>query len=155
MSDPVHNADLFRQPLAERIDARHPLAVLASRSPWAQIEAALASPLPADRADGYAHAKQFKRLRKVVKRKRTILGIVLREIGQAIRAPCAQRVRAPRVRIWFSLPWAPSSQGIEPPRKPERFSQPARWRAGQFGAALGECTDDVFVPGRGRRTPPR
>lgn len=42
------------------------------------------------RAGGYAHAKQFKRLRKVVKRQRTILGIVLREvqrkIGQASQA---------------------------------------------------------------------
>jgi IS5 family transposase len=32
------------------------------------------------RAAGYAHAKQFKRLRRVVKRQRTLLGIVLREI---------------------------------------------------------------------------
>lgn len=32
------------------------------------------------RAGGYAHAKQFKRLRKVVKRQRTILGILLREV---------------------------------------------------------------------------
>lgn len=42
------------------------------------------------RAGGYAHAKQFKRLRKVVKRQRTILGVVLREvqrkIGQASEA---------------------------------------------------------------------
>ena len=33
------------------------------------------------KAGGYAHAKQFKRLRRTVKRQRTILGIVLREIG--------------------------------------------------------------------------
>ncbi len=32
------------------------------------------------KAGGYAHAKQFKRLRRVVKRQRTVLGIVLREI---------------------------------------------------------------------------
>ncbi len=36
------------------------------------------------RAGGYAHAKQFKRLRKVVKRQRTILGIVLREVARKI-----------------------------------------------------------------------
>ena len=36
------------------------------------------------RAGGYAHAKQFKRLRKVVKRQRTILGVVLREVGRKI-----------------------------------------------------------------------
>lgn len=32
------------------------------------------------KAGGYAHAKQFKRLRKVVKRQRTILGVVMREV---------------------------------------------------------------------------
>lgn len=32
------------------------------------------------KAGGYAHAKQFKRLRKVLKRQRTVLGIVLREV---------------------------------------------------------------------------
>ncbi len=32
------------------------------------------------KAGGYAHAKQFKRLRRTLKRQRTILGIVLREI---------------------------------------------------------------------------
>ncbi|OLG50192.1 transposase, partial [Xanthomonas oryzae pv. oryzae] len=35
----TQNADFFRQPLAEMIDPRHPLAVLARRLPWAQIEA--------------------------------------------------------------------------------------------------------------------
>jgi IS5 family transposase len=32
------------------------------------------------KAGGYAHAKQFRRLRKVLKRQRTVLGILLREI---------------------------------------------------------------------------
>jgi IS5 family transposase len=36
------------------------------------------------RAGGYAHAKQFKRLRRVVKRQRTVLGIVLREIKRKL-----------------------------------------------------------------------
>ncbi|OLG31870.1 transposase, partial [Xanthomonas oryzae pv. oryzae] len=40
----TQNADFFRQPLAEMIDPRHPLAVLARRLPWAQIEAVLAPP---------------------------------------------------------------------------------------------------------------
>lgn len=39
------------------------------------------------RAGGYAHAKQFKRLRKVVKRQRTILGIVMREVQRKIGLP--------------------------------------------------------------------
>ena len=36
------------------------------------------------KAGGYAHAKQFKRLRRTVKRQRTILGIVIREIKRKL-----------------------------------------------------------------------
>lgn len=36
------------------------------------------------RAGGYAHAKQFRRLRRAVKRQRTILGIVLREVERKL-----------------------------------------------------------------------
>lgn len=36
------SADFFRTRLAEMSDLRHPLAELASRLPWAQIETALA-----------------------------------------------------------------------------------------------------------------
>ena len=36
------------------------------------------------KAGGYAHAKQFKRLRKVVKRQRTILGVVMREVRRKL-----------------------------------------------------------------------
>jgi IS5 family transposase len=39
------------------------------------------------RASGYAHAKQFRRLKKVVKRQRTILGIVIREVQRKFKAP--------------------------------------------------------------------
>ena len=39
------------------------------------------------RAGGYAHAKQFRRLKRVVKRQRTILGIVMREVQRKIEAP--------------------------------------------------------------------
>jgi IS5 family transposase len=38
-------------------------------------------------AGGYAHAKQFKRLKKAVKRQRTILGIVMREVQRRAQAP--------------------------------------------------------------------
>ena len=37
-------------------------------------------------AGGYAHAKQFKRLRKTVKRQRTILGVVMREVQRKLDA---------------------------------------------------------------------
>lgn len=36
------------------------------------------------RAGGYAHAKQFKRLKRVVKRQRTILGIVIRDVRRKL-----------------------------------------------------------------------
>jgi len=36
------------------------------------------------RAGGYAHAKQFKRLKNVVRRQRTILGIVMREVQRKL-----------------------------------------------------------------------
>ena len=38
------------------------------------------------RAGGYAHAKQFRRLQRVLKRQRTILGIVMREVQRKIEA---------------------------------------------------------------------
>ncbi len=38
------------------------------------------------KAGGYAHAKQFKRLRKTVKRQRTILGVVMREVQRKLDA---------------------------------------------------------------------
>jgi len=36
------------------------------------------------KAGGYAHAKQFRRLKKVVKRQRTILGVVMREVKRKL-----------------------------------------------------------------------
>ena len=36
------------------------------------------------KAGGYAHAKQFKRLRRTLKRQRTVLGIVLREVQRKL-----------------------------------------------------------------------
>jgi IS5 family transposase len=38
------------------------------------------------KAGGYAHAKQFNRLRKTVKRQRTILGVVMREVQRKVEA---------------------------------------------------------------------
>ena len=45
------------------------------------------------KAGGYAHAKQFKRLRKTVKRQRTILGVVMREVQRKLDADRAAVVR--------------------------------------------------------------
>ncbi len=59
------------------------------------------------KAGGYAHARQYKRLRKVIQRQRTLLGVVLRDI-QRQRAACPDSpalaeldtllVRAERIR---------------------------------------------------------
>ena len=39
------------------------------------------------KAGGYAHAKQFRRLKRTVKRQRTILGVVMREVQRKREAP--------------------------------------------------------------------
>lgn len=38
------------------------------------------------KAGGYAHAKQFRRLRRVIKRQRTILGVVMREVQRKLHS---------------------------------------------------------------------
>ncbi|NML29109.1 hypothetical protein HHL15_25525 [Zoogloea sp. G-4-1-14] len=48
------------------------------------------------RAGGYAHAKQYRRMRKVLKRQRTILGRVMRDLER--RLPMLTD-GTPRVRI--------------------------------------------------------
>jgi IS5 family transposase len=53
MNEATAMPDLFRQPLAEMIDLRHPLAVLATRLPWAQIEASLAPSFARRARDGH------------------------------------------------------------------------------------------------------
>ena len=45
-------------------------------------------------AGGYAHAKQFKRLKRVVRRQRTILGILIRETRRKISASTASTANA-------------------------------------------------------------
>lgn len=42
------------------------------------------------KAGGYAHAKQFKRLRRTVKRQRTILGIVMRDIKRQLQTVASE-----------------------------------------------------------------
>ncbi len=55
------------------------------------------------RAGGYAHAKQFRRLRRVLKRQRTVLGRVLRDIERKMAAlPESQQER---LRLWLERAW--------------------------------------------------
>lgn len=55
------------------------------------------------RADGYAHAKQFKRLRRVLKRQRTVLGRVLRDIERKMSE--LPRERQTSLRVWLERAW--------------------------------------------------
>ncbi|WP_323073753.1 IS5 family transposase [Mycetohabitans endofungorum] len=55
------------------------------------------------RAGGYAHAKQFKRLRRVLKRQRTVLGRVLREIERKLDKISHER-QAP-LHKWLQRAW--------------------------------------------------
>lgn len=50
MLESADTPDFFRTRPAEMIDLRHPLAVLASRLPWTQIEANLSPFSPAESA---------------------------------------------------------------------------------------------------------
>ncbi|MCU0933122.1 MAG: IS5 family transposase [Thiobacillaceae bacterium] len=51
------------------------------------------------RAGGYAHAKQFKRLKKVIKRQRTVLGRLLREVARKL-TDLPETVQA-KLRPWL------------------------------------------------------
>ena len=51
------------------------------------------------KAGGYAHAKQFKRLKRVVSRQRTILGVLLREVQRKMTA-LAQDVQD-KLKVWI------------------------------------------------------
>jgi transposase, IS5 family len=55
------------------------------------------------RADGYAHAKQCKRLRRVLKCQRTVLGRWLREIERKL--PGASGERQAQLRVWLERAW--------------------------------------------------
>jgi IS5 family transposase len=55
------------------------------------------------RAGGYAHAKQFRRLRRVLKRQRTVLGRLLRDIERKLSS--ASDERQVQLRVWLERAW--------------------------------------------------
>ncbi|WP_408182010.1 IS5 family transposase [Paraburkholderia dipogonis] len=55
------------------------------------------------RAGGYAHAKQFRRLRRVLKRQRTVLGRLLRDIERKLSG--APDERRTQLRVWLERAW--------------------------------------------------
>jgi len=56
------------------------------------------------KAGGYAHAKQFRRLQRTVKRQRTIQGIVMREVQRKLAAAdfAGTSAKVPAARHWPS-----------------------------------------------------
>jgi transposase, IS5 family len=52
------------------------------------------------KAGGYAHAKQFRRLRRVIKRQRTILGIVMRQVQRKLQGT-AQANTTSDLTLWL------------------------------------------------------
>jgi IS5 family transposase len=71
----------------EKAIARHKVVSAAKRA-GIQLKQTFAKEGKALRwkAGGYAHAKQFRRLQRVLKRQRTILGIVIREVQRKIQS---------------------------------------------------------------------
>jgi len=55
------------------------------------------------RAGGYAHAKQFRRLRRVLKRQRTVLGRLLRDIERKLCG--VPNERQTQLRVWLERAW--------------------------------------------------
>ncbi|CAG9187538.1 IS5 family transposase [Cupriavidus pinatubonensis] len=55
------------------------------------------------RAGGYAHAKQFRRLRRVLKRQRTVLGRVLRDTERKMGA--LAQIQQEELQVWLARAW--------------------------------------------------
>jgi IS5 family transposase len=66
------------------------------------------------KAGGYAHAKQFRRLRRVIKRQRTILGVVMREVQRKLQGTANPKATSD-LSIWL--------QRSERVRTQQRFDQ--------------------------------
>ncbi len=65
------------------------------------------------KAGGYAHTKQFRRMRKIVKRQRTILGIVLREIQRKLATAeleCSASVWSQGQEVFSKTGWEAINQ---------------------------------------------
>jgi len=142
MSDTRESADFFRQPLAQMIDPRHPLAVLASRLPWAQIEAALAPHFARRSREGRLVAQD------------DLFGSSLQVAGAGIAA--AGRPRLP-IRLMASLLYLKHAFKLSDEELVERWAENVVWQyfsgmtfyeprlpcdatqIGRFRAAIGEA----------------
>jgi IS5 family transposase len=73
------------------------------------------------RAGGYAHAKQFRRLRRVLKRQRTVLGRLLRDIERKLSGAADERQA--QLRVWLERAWRICRQ--RPKDKNKLYALPA------------------------------
>ena len=105
--------DFFRARLDQMIDLRHPLAVLATRMPWAQIEASLAPllarPSRAGRAIGGAD----------------LFGPTVQVAGAGVSA--AGRPRLP-IRLMVSLLYLKHAYGLSDEAVVERWAENVVWQ---------------------------
>lgn len=142
MSGPVQSTDFFRQPLAEMIDLRHPLAVLASRLPWAQIEAALAPHFARQVREGRAIAQD------------DLFGPSVQVAGTGVAA--AGRPRLP-IRLMASLLYLKHAYKLSDEELVQRWAENVVWQhfsgmtfyeprlpcdatqIGRFRSAIGEA----------------
>ena len=138
----MSETDFFRQPLAEMIDPRHPLAVLASRLPWAQIEAALAPHFARQVREGRAVAQD------------DLFGSSWQVAGVGVAA--AGRARLP-IRLMASLLYLKHAYKLSDEELVERWAENVVWQhfsgmtfyeprlpcdatqIGRFRAAIGEA----------------
>lgn len=113
MSESCDAPDFFRQRLAEMIDLRHPLAVLASRLPWTQIEAALAPRFARQVREGRAVAQD------------DLFGPSLHLAGAGIAA--AGRPRLP-IRLMASLLYLKHAYKLSDEELVERWAENVVWQ---------------------------
>lgn len=136
------SADLFRQPLAEMIDPRHPLAVLASQLPWAQIETALAPHFARKARQGHTVVQDG------------LFGPSLQVTGAGVAA--AGRPRLP-IRLMASLLYLKHAYKLSDEELVERWAENVVWQhfsgmrfyeprlpcdatqIGRFRSAIGEA----------------
>lgn len=113
MPEAQSTADFFRPRLAEIIDLRHPLAVLASRLPWAQIEAALAPRLARHVREGRAIAQD------------DLFGPCTQVTGGGVAA--AGRPRLP-IRLMASLLYLKHAYKLSDEELVERWAENVVWQ---------------------------
>ena len=75
---------------------------------------------------GYAHAKQFKRLRRVVKRQRTLLGILIREAKRKMSATTDNALALTSLNTWLERAERVRTQQRQDKNKRKRSSNPSK-----------------------------